>query len=194
MIQDVHAVGVEKDPVFHVTNEGVICPTVPQAGHHVVKFSGFVVPLGMRDVLLEAKIEGRLWVGRGDEVPAGAPITDVVQRCELPCDMIGIVESGGRGGDEAQTFGDHSQSREKRERIKGRRGRAAFEGVHRHVQQGQMIGHEERVEFGAFQGLGEPGDMAKIKIGIRVGAGVTPPCGVDTDRAHKRPQSQLSPL
>jgi hypothetical protein len=42
--------------------------------------------------------------------------------------------------------------------------------------------------------LSEAGNMAEIKISIRVSAWVTPPRGMDTDRAHKRPQSQLSPL
>ena len=55
-----------------------------------------------------------------------------------------------------------------------------------------MIGHEPRVEPGALQGLRKTYQMLEVEIGVGIGAGIAPPCGVDADRAHKRAQTQLS--
>jgi hypothetical protein len=57
-----------------------------------------------------------------------------------------------------------------------------------------VVGHEERIELTAFQGLREAGDMAEIEIGIRIGARVAPPRGVYTDWTHEGTQPQLSLL
>ena len=57
-----------------------------------------------------------------------------------------------------------------------------------------MVGHEEGVEFAPLQGLREAGDMAKVEIGVREGARITPPGGVYADRTHERAQPQTSPF
>ena len=65
-------------------------------------------------MLLEAEIEGGLGVGRGHEIPARATIADVVQRGELAGDMIRIIKGRRCGGDQAETFCQDRQSRQKR--------------------------------------------------------------------------------
>jgi len=49
-----------------------------------------------------------------------------------------------------------------------------------------MVRHEESVEFAAFERLSKTRDVAEIEVGVRIGTGLTPPCGVDTDGAHER--------
>ena len=42
-----------------------------------------------------------------------------------------------------------------------------FSACDRHVQHGQMVGHEEGVELAALQRLGEALEMGEIEIGVR---------------------------
>ena len=55
---------------------------------------------------------------------------------------------------------------------------AALQRLDRHVQHGQMIGHEEGVELAALQRLGEALQMREIEIGVGKGAGIAPGAGV----------------
>ena len=106
-------------------------------------------------------------IGGGDDVPAGAAAADMVERGEAAGDVIGRVEGGRGGGDQAELLGDAGQRRQQRQRIeRGHRG-AALQRLHRHVQHGQMIGHEEGVELAALQRLGEALDAREVEVGVR---------------------------
>src|ERR1700736_410338 len=69
---------------------------------------------------------------------------------------------------------------------------AALERIDRHVQDGQMVGHEEGVEFSALQFLDQPLDMREIEIGVRPCAGIAPRAGMNADRPHERTEPQLT--
>src|SRR5664279_367935 len=69
---------------------------------------------------------------------------------------------------------------------------AALERVDRHIQHGQMIGHEEGVEFSGFELLNEALDMRKVEIGVRPRAGIAPRPGMNRDRPHERAEPQLT--
>ena len=69
---------------------------------------------------------------------------------------------------------------------------AVLERVERHVEHGQMIGHEEGVEFGALQRLREALEMREIEIGVGKGAGISPGAGMDAHRAHESAETQLT--
>ena len=98
-------------PALDVAHEGVVGEAVPEAGDHVVELAGAAVALVVLHVLVEAEIQRRVGVGGGDDVPAGAAAADVVERGEAAGDMIGLVEGGRGGGDQADVLGDAGQRR-----------------------------------------------------------------------------------
>ena len=59
-------------------------------------------------------------LARGDQVPAGAAVADVVERGELARDVIGLVVGRRRGRDQADALGHHRQRRQQRDRLEMR--------------------------------------------------------------------------
>ena len=92
-------------PALDVADEGVVGPAVPQAGDHVVELARAAVALGVLHVLVEAEIQRRVRIGGGDDVPAGAAAADMVERGEAARDVIGLVEGGRAGRDQADMLG-----------------------------------------------------------------------------------------
>src|SRR5665213_2071684 len=62
----------------------------------------------------------------------------------------------------------------------------------RHVQHGEMVGHEEGVEFAGFEFLDQLLDVSEVEIGVWPGAGIAPSAGVDGDRPHECTEPQLT--
>jgi hypothetical protein len=54
-----------------------------------------------------------------------------------------------------------------------------------------MVGHEEGVEFAAFQGPRVMDQMVEIEVRIRCPARVAPGRGVDADRTHEGAEAKL---
>jgi hypothetical protein len=69
---------------------------------------------------------------------------------------------------------------------------AAAQRLRGHVQDGEMIGHEECVEFSGFELLRETRQMGEIEIGVRKGAGITPCARVETDGSHEGAEMQFA--
>src|ERR1700751_3796322 len=69
---------------------------------------------------------------------------------------------------------------------------AALERVERHIEDGQMIRHEEGVEFAAFERLREAFEMREVEIGIRESAGIAPGAGMDGGRPHEGGEPELT--
>ena len=92
-------------PLLDVADEGVVRPAVPQSRHHVVELARAAIALAVLHVLVEPEIQRRVRIGGGDDVPAGAAAADVVERGEPARDVIGRVEGGRAGGDEADMLG-----------------------------------------------------------------------------------------
>ena len=156
--------------------------------------AGAGIALGVRHLVVHAEVERRVGVGRRHQVPAGAAVADVVERGEAARDRVGRLEGGGGGGDQAEMLGHHGQRRQQRQRIERRHRGAALQRLHRHVQHGQVIGHEEGVELAALQGLGVLHQRLEIEVGIGRAAGIAPGGGVDADRAHEGAEAELFAL
>jgi hypothetical protein len=103
--------------MLDIADEGVIGPAVPQARDHVIKFPGTPIALAVLDMLLQAKVERGVRIGSGDDIPAGAAAGNMIERGEAARDVIGHVESGRAGGDQADAFGHLGQGRQQRERL-----------------------------------------------------------------------------
>ncbi|CUW96452.1 hypothetical protein AGR2A_Lc180057 [Agrobacterium genomosp. 2 str. CFBP 5494] len=146
----------------------------------------------MVGLIISAKIPGGVRVRGCDDVPAGAAIAEVIERGKTPGHVIGLVECGGRGGDETDALGDGGQGGKKREGLEGSNGMAAAQCLRGHVQDGEMIGHEKCVEFRSFELLRETRQMGEIEIGVRKGAGITPCARVEADGPHKGAEMQFA--
>jgi hypothetical protein len=55
-----------------------------------------------------------------------------------------------------------------------------------------MIGHEERIEAGAFERLHESLDMPEVEIGVGPRARKSPCACMQADRPHERAEVELS--
>ena len=183
--------GIEIDAGVDVADEGVIGPAVPEPGDDIEELAGAAIALAMLHMLLQPEVQRRIGIGGGDEIPAGAPAADMVEGGEFAREVIGLVEGGGRRGDQAEMLGHDGQRRQQGQRIEGGDGGAALQRVHRHVEHGQMIGHEEGIEAPALQGLGEALQMGEVEIRIGKGAGIAPGAGMQAHGPHEGPQAQL---
>ena len=184
--------GIEIDAALDVADEGVVGPAVPQAGHDVVELARAAIALVVLHMLVEAEIQRRVGIGGRDDVPAGAAAADMVERGEAARDVIGRVERRRGGGDQADMLGRHRQRRQQRERLERGHRVAALQRLDRHVEHGQMVGHEEGVELAALQRLREALEVREVEIGVRIGAGIAPGAGVDADRAHEGAEPELT--
>src|SRR5262249_30530365 len=61
----------------------------------------------------------------------------------------------------------------------------------RHVEHGQMVGHEEGVELAALESLNEALEVREIEVGIGVAAGIAPRPGMDAGGTHECAEAQL---
>ena len=191
VIEHVHFRRVEKEPGFDVAHERVVGEGIPQARHHVVELARPLVALGMLHVVVEPEIQRGIRVGGGDDIPARTTARDVVERSKAPGDVIGLVERGRSRRDQADMFGGAGQRRQQRERLERRHRVAALERIDRHVQHGQVIGHEEGVELAGLQFLDQLLDMREIEVGVGPCARIAPRAGVNGDRPHKRAELEL---
>ena len=182
---------IEIEPALGVADEGVVGKAVPQAGDDIVEFARAAIALVMLDMFVEAEIQRRVGIGRRHDVPAGAAAADMVERGEAAGNVIGLVEGRRCGGDQADMLGDGGQRRQQRERLERRHRVAAPQRLDRHVEHGQMVGHEEGVELRRLQRLREALQMREIEIGVGIGARIAPGAGVKTDRAHEGAEPQL---
>ena len=118
--------------------------------------------------------------------------SNMIERREAPCDVIGHIERCRAGGDEPDALGRLRQRGQKRERLE-RSGRvAALERVHGHVEHGHVVGHKERVEPRPLQSLNGLFDVREVEIHVRPGARIAPRAGMDAGGAHKRAEMELA--
>ena len=184
--------GIEEFAGLDVADESVLRPAVPQTGNDIVELARTTIALVVVHRLVHAEVQRGIGVGRGDDVPCRATAADVVERGEAARDMKRRIEGGGAGGDQADMLGDHGERRQQGERLERRDGVAALQRVHRHVQHGEVVGHEERVEPAALQRLDEAFDVREVEVGVRVTARIAPGRGMDRGRPHEGAETELT--
>ena len=105
VIEHMQLVGIEIEAACRVADERVVGPRIPQPGDHVVELARAAVALAVLHVIVHAEIQRRVGIGRRDDIPAGAAAAEMIERGETPGDVIGRVEGGRAGGDEAEMLG-----------------------------------------------------------------------------------------
>ncbi|CAM2159799.1 conserved hypothetical protein [Paraburkholderia tropica] len=194
VIEHVHFLGIEILAARDVAYESVVVPAIPKAGHDVEELARATIALVVLHMFVEAEIQGGIGIRSGDEIPARASAAQMIERGETARDVVRRVEGRRCGGDEADLRRYGRQRGKQRERLKRGGGVAALERAHRHVQHGEMIGHEKRVEARGFERLRKTFQMCEIEIRIGPCARKTPRAGMQADRAHEGAQMQLTQL
>src|SRR5262249_57246795 len=80
MVQHMHLLRIEINAGLDVADEGVVRPTVPQAGNNIEELARATVALPMLQVFFAPEVHRLARIGGGDDVPAGAPATDMFER------------------------------------------------------------------------------------------------------------------
>src|SRR5436305_14732864 len=111
MVRHVNLADVVKDSRCAVLDDGVGTPRVPQLLDDVDGLVGNSVPLVVVDNTVCAEVVGRRSGEAGDQIPAGPPVTEVVERKELACQVVRTLQRGRSGDDKADAFGYGRQSR-----------------------------------------------------------------------------------
>jgi hypothetical protein len=192
VVEHVKLAGIEVDAGVHVADKGVVGPGIPKAGHHVVEFARTPVALVVFDMLGQPEIQRCVRIRRGDDVPAGAAVADVIERRESARDVVGQIERRGAGGHQPDALGDGGERRQQRERFERRRCVAALERVDRHVEHREVIGHEERIELAALQRPDKALHVGEIEIRVRKCARIAPGPGVNARWPHERAEPELT--
>ncbi len=191
VIEHVHLGGIEIQALFDIAHKSVVGEGIPQPGDDVIEFTRALVAFGVLHMVVEPEIQRGVGIGSGDDIPPRAAAGNMIERGEAAGDVIGLVERGRSGRDQADMFGGACQRRQQRERLERGHGVAALERVDRHVQHGQMVGHEEGVELSGLEFLDQLLDMREIEVGVGPGARITPRAGVDRDRPHECAELEL---
>src|SRR5437868_2320164 len=104
MLELAHAGRIEKWSCRLVLRKRVLRPAVPQAFADVDEFTRPFVAQFMRGVLRLAEIERVARIRGRDDVPAGAPFTDVIERAEFARQEIRLLIGGRRGRQETDVL------------------------------------------------------------------------------------------
>ncbi len=166
---------IEIQPALPVMDEGIVVVGVPERLHHGDEFACPLITLGMRRQLVEAEVARRIIIGRCHDIPGGAAVAEMIQRCEQPGEVIGFVEAGG---------GSCAEPDMGRRRRDGRQQRDGFEDVHEHREPAPgvqvlgpcrgRVGDEEEVEEAPLGKLCGPGVIADVGRRIRGRVGLQP--------------------
>jgi hypothetical protein len=150
VVGDANGADVVEDSRGAVLDDGLGSPPVPELGHHLDRLLGDAVALLMVDDAAGAEVVGRSLGEARHEIPAGPAAAEVIERKELPRQMIGVGERRRAGDDQPDLLGDRGQRRGRGQR---------FEVLGRLVRPGgrraevQAVGEEHRVESPGLGGL-----------------------------------------
>ena len=124
-----------------------------------------LVALAVFHVFIQAEVERGIGVGCGHQVPARAAAAQMIERRKPARHVIRLFERGGRRRNQSDVLRHRSNRREQGKRLERGRRVASPQRLRRHVEHGEMIGHEKRIETAAFERLREPlGIGAKLKL------------------------------
>lgn len=141
-----------------VLDPRVLLPAAPQGLGDLDGFVGAFVPFGSRSDFLTV-VRGHQGITRGHRVPSGAAVAHHVQRLELACGVVRLVERGGSGGDQPDALGAAGNRGQRHHGVQGEHGSFLF----RPLTHSGEIGEEEERELAPLGGLGVP------HLGVKVG-------------------------
>jgi hypothetical protein len=175
VIEHVTFLRLEETAALLVAHEGVVFPAVPQADDDLRELTRPFVAFGVCEMRIAVEIERFRLARRGDEVPAGPPAADVVERGKLAGDVKRLVVGGRGGGDESEPLRHRCQAGEQGQRLElddvARRAARRLDIL---VPHGQAVREEHRMELRAFGRPRQLNIMSEVDAGIRLALRMTP--------------------
>ena len=114
-------------------------------------------------------------IRRGDHVPAGAAVGQVVEGGELPCHFERFVEGRVDGPCQSEALGDRGERGEHGERVRSTDDVEVVDAPAM-LAQPQALGEEEEVEQPSLGGPGEMDEGVEVDLAARLGIATTPWC------------------
>lgn len=149
--------------VLDVEQQGVLLPAAPQRLHDLDDLVGALVLLRARRDLA-AEVRRGSGIGGGHRVPAGSAVADHIQGLELAGEVVGLVESGGGGGDQADPLGLPREDGQQQQRL-DRLARCVVGEVHI---QDRGVGNEQQLHLAAFGGLRVADELVHVRVAVQV--------------------------
>ena len=112
MIQPVNLFRVKEQPRFLIQSERIVIPAVPETLHNPGELARALVTIRVFVVLIAAEIVRLVLETRGDDIPAGAAVAHVIERSKLARDVEGLVVTGRRRRNQADTLRHHCERAE----------------------------------------------------------------------------------
>lgn len=147
-------------------------PRVPAGGDGVDELFGASVPLGVREVRVQAEVARLAVVEARDDVPSGAPAGEVVERCELARDRVRLAVRGDQS-DARRGRRERPQQRHWPEAVVGRCHPVQYVGVR--IGDREQAGHEQRVEGRGLELTGLFEEEREVWPGTLRGGRMAPP-------------------
>jgi hypothetical protein len=116
----------------------------------------------------------------------------MVEGGEAAGDEICLLEGSGRCRNEAGVGRRNGDRRQQGRGVERSDRVAALERLDPHVEDGEVIGHEEGVELSALERLGGAHKMREVEIRVRKSARVASRDGVDRRRSHEGAELHLT--
>ena len=167
-------VGQEHAAVL-VGHDLVSAPGVEQRVRRLEEALGALVALVLGEEAPAAKVLSGERIPRRHDVPRGTAVGQVVQRRELPGDLVRFVEGRVDGAGQAEAIRHRGQRGEHREGVRAA-DHVEVVDLTALLAQAQTLGEEQEVELAAFGGLGEVHERAELDVTSR--RGVAPDGGV----------------
>src|SRR5579863_10400805 len=105
MIDRMYPVWISKKAARCIGNQRIVLPTIPECSADIHKLLRPLVAKCLLHVALLTEVIGRVVVGCSDDIPAGAAITDMVQRGEAFGNVVRLIISRGQSRDKAEALG-----------------------------------------------------------------------------------------
>ncbi len=175
-------VRIGKDPALPVAQHGAVLPaSLPQLVDHLHVVLGHGIARVVAGLLaLAHALRGAVQVA-GDDVPADAPVGQMVQRRHAAGERIGRLERQRAGDAEAQVLRHQRHRRDQQQRVVHRHLHRLFQRGARaaaiHVVDAQHVGEKQRVKPPALQCAREIGPVAQRVVGVGAVARMCPQAG-----------------
>ncbi len=143
----------------------------------------------VRRMLRQAEVLRGLRRAGGDDVPAGPPAADMIQRGEQPRQIIRFQIGRGRRRDQPDAAGDGGDRRQPCDRLDARARR-----ITDIVRQCRPVGKKHRIEFRELGALRQVLIIADVEHTLRRGPFVSPSRFVMTARINEQVQCKLATI
>ena len=192
VFKDVQLGRIEEIAAGLVEQIRIIAQAVPQALDDIDVFARALVALRVRHLRRQAEAFRFPVRARGDQVPAGAPAADVVERGELARQVERVQIGDGGSGHQADMSGGAGEGGQQGQRLKIIRQGSACQQRGRAFGKAHRVGKEDGVELAPLGHAGQVLQRFQLRCFGRIDIGMAPGGNVMPDTLQKCAQTHLS--